>query len=171
MNSLPILHPLIRFKSIVDITVKDLDGLNIKGIALDVDNTLAHDGKPEPFDGVLKWLRMVQDAGIKMIVVSNNSAKRVTPFAEALNLPFVSRAKKPLPVGFIKAARRMDIKCSETAAIGDQIFTDILGANLCGMKSVLVDPRKLETQWLFRIKRYFERPVLRSYDRRHNVKK
>lgn len=161
-----LLLPNYRFNRITDITAQDFAAMGIKAVALDVDNTLARHNVPEPLDGVRAWLRKMQAQGIKMLIVSNNKALRVSPFARGLELEFISRAAKPLPLGFVRCARRLKIRCRELAVVGDQIYTDIMGANLCGAVSVLVNPVDFENGWSFKARRRLERPVLRRYEAR-----
>ena len=105
----------------------------------------------------------MKSVGIKLLIVSNNKAERVTPFAETLGLHFVPNGAKPLPKGFKQAIaelRAEGIPKNRIAAVGDQIFTDILGANLAGIRSVFVYPIEFETSLPFRFKRTIEKPLL-----------
>ena len=82
-------------------------------------------------------------------------------FCEKINLPFVAPSLKPLPFGFLKAVKRVDEKKKNVALVGDQIFTDIMGANLSGMKSILLEPIQAEVDQKFIVfKRKIERPLL-----------
>lgn len=161
-----LLLPDYRFQKITEITAKDFAEMGIKAAALDVDNTLAPHNQPEPLEGVRQWLEEMQARGYRMVIVSNNKAARVHPFAGGLGLEYMTRAAKPLPAGFVRCAGRLGIPCRELAVIGDQIYTDILGANLCGAVSVLVAPVSLEHGWSFRARRRLEKPVLQRYERR-----
>jgi len=154
--------PIFYYRQITDITPDDLLSLGIKAIMLDVDNTLAHHGEPEPFGGVLDWLSVMKEAGFKLVIISNNGKKRVGPFARALGLDCASSAAKPLPLGFWLAARRVGVKIRECAVIGDQIFSDVMGANLAGAKPILVQPRGTDPSRGIRFKRRLERPILKK---------
>lgn len=161
-----LLLPDYRFNRITDITAEDFAAMGIKAVALDVDNTLAPHNNPEPLEGVREWLAGMQALGIKTLIVSNNKAVRVSPFADGLGLEFTTRAAKPLPIGFIRCAKKLKIRCRELAVVGDQIYTDIMGANLCGAVSVLVNPVEFENGWSFKVRRRLERSVLRRYEAR-----
>ena len=137
--------------------------MNIKGLILDVDNTLTTHDNPIPLDGVKNWLKEMQSAGIKMMIVSNNSAERVTPFAEMLGLDFVPNGKKPLSKGFREAVKIMGLHKKQIAVIGDQLFTDILGGNLFKIKTILVTPIELEKKGFLKFKRIIEKPILKHY--------
>ena len=152
--------PTYVFNDITEITVDFLNKKHIKGLMLDLDNTLTTHNNPVPPQTSIKWLDKMREAGIKMMIVSNNSAERVTPFAQALGLPFVPKGKKPLPVGYSQAKNEMGLDKNELAAVGDQIFTDVLGSNLCGVRSLFVFPIELETSLPFRFKRFCERLFL-----------
>ncbi|MDR0986239.1 MAG: YqeG family HAD IIIA-type phosphatase [Ruminococcus sp.] len=154
--------PWAVYESAWDITPEFLKKNGIKAIFLDIDNTLSAHCADKPFPEVSAWLERIKSAGIKVILVSNNHYPRIKPFAERLGLPFVTDAKKPLPVGYKKALSQLKIKKGEAAAIGDQIFTDILGANLAGIKSIFVFPKIPETSLPFRFKRAIEKPLLPS---------
>ena len=78
-------------------------------------------------------------------------------------------AMKPLPIGYLRAARRLKVKCRECVIVGDQIFTDVVGANLCGMKSVLLDPIEPEDGLTFKVRRFFERGLRKKFQSRTDV--
>lgn len=158
-----IFRPTYALKKITDITPSALKKRGIKALILDVDNTLTTHNNPAPAEGVPEWIEEMKSAGIKLIIVSNNSTERVTPFAEMLGLSFVPNGAKPLPIGFKRAAaelRVVGVPKNRIAAVGDQIFTDILGANLAGIRSIFVYPIEFETSLPFKLKRAAEKPLL-----------
>ncbi len=155
-----IFKPTYVFDKIGDITPGFLKRRRIKGLILDLDNTLTTHNNPTPPQSSLDWIEKMRAAGIKLMIVSNNSAERVTPFARQLGLDFIERGAKPLPVGYIKAKRAMGLENKELAAVGDQIFTDILGCNLMGIRSLFVFPIEPETSLPFRFKRGIEKYFL-----------
>lgn len=148
------------FKKTTDITPEFLKKNNIKGLILDLDNTLTTHDNPQPAEGVLDWLQLMKESGIKLMIVSNNHAPRVQPFADMLELSFVSEGKKPLTKGFTEAVKLMGLSKKEVAAVGDQIFTDVLGANLFGIKMLYVVPIEHEKTTFFKVKRKLEKPFL-----------
>ena len=155
-----------------DITADNLRVLNVKGLILDIDNTLTTHDHPVPDDRILEWLDQMRKAGIQLILLSNNHPPRVAPFAQKLDLAFEADAKKPLQAGYRRAAAAMGLSPSQTAVVGDQIFTDILGANLAGMPSFLVEPFQMEPFLRFRLKRFLEKGILKRYrkkERRKNL--
>ena len=149
-----------------DITADNLRVLNVKGLILDIDNTLTTHDHPVPDDRILEWLDQMRKAGIQLILLSNNHPPRVAPFAQKLDLAFEADAKKPLPGGYRRAAAAMGLSPSQTAVVGDQIFTDVMAGNLAGIRTVLVEPFHLEKTWTFRLKRRVESVVFhRDYSK------
>lgn len=148
------------FRRVTDITPEILAKMGIKGLILDLDNTLTTHDNPVPGEGVLDWLDSMKQNNIRLMIVSNNHAPRVKPFAEMLGLDFVSEGKKPLTKGFSEAQKKMGLPKNEIAAVGDQIYTDVLGANLFGIRMLFVTPIEQEKTVFFKIKRKLEVPFL-----------
>lgn len=154
-------YPTLYRRRITDLTAEDLRRLGVQGILLDVDNTLTTHDNPQLQPEVTQWLDAMRRAGFALTVVSNNRDERVRPFAEVIGLAYQARAAKPLPRGYRAAAASMGLAPRQCVAVGDQIFTDILGANLAGMTSVLLEPIELEVEQKFIVfKRRFERVLL-----------
>jgi len=162
--------PHERYRRITDIPVGHFAAIGKRALILDIDNTLTTHDNPVPGEGVLEWLAAVREAGVRCILLSNNSPARVRPFARALGLPFEAEAKKPLSEGCRRACRSMGVSRRETALIGDQIFTDVLAGRLGGLHTILVDPIEPEATRFFRLKRRMERPFLRRFERRKRKK-
>jgi len=150
------------FRRTVDISPAFLKKHGIKGLILDVDNTLTTHDNPVPAEGIREWLDTMRAEGIKLIIVSNNHPERVRPFADPLGLDFVSDSGKPLRRGYKAALKKMGLKASETAAVGDQLFTDVWGANISGVTMLYVEPIELEpkSKRFIRFKRVLEKPFL-----------
>lgn len=151
--------------SVRQITPELLERMGIKGLLLDIDNTLTTHDNPVPAEGVEEWTARMRSAGIQLRLVSNNHPPRVEPFAARLGIPCICDSKKPLSDGFRRAAEDMGLKRNELCVVGDQIYTDILGANLFGVKSIYVPPMEMERTNFFKFKRKMEKPFLpRKYD-------
>lgn len=161
-----IFYPHERHPTILDISPEALVQSGFRGVILDVDNTLTTHDNPVPSDGVLAWLQSAREAGLKLIILSNNSAERVRLFAALLGLDFESNGRKPLPTGYRRALARLGLKKNQAVAIGDQIFTDVLGARLAGIYCIFVNPIEPERTRFFRFKRRLERPILSRFERR-----
>lgn len=161
------LKPDYRFNRITDIDENFFRENGIKNIILDIDNTLTRHGSQEIPEKVKAWLKARKEEGKGLVLLSNNSEERVRPFSEVLGLPFVWKAAKPLRKGYVEVLKRFGWKREETVSIGDQLFTDILGANVSGIRSVLVEPFHKEDGWFFGFKRKAEEIILkgkRKYD-------
>ena len=159
--------PTLYRRRITDVTVEDLRRLDVDCLLLDVDNTLTTHDAPDLTDEVKAWLAQMGEAGFALVIVSNNSAERVAPFAEKIGLSFYAHARKPLPFGFRAAAKQAGANRKQCVVIGDQIFTDMLGANLAGIPCILLEPIQFETKQKFIVfKRKIEKPMLNSRKQR-----
>ncbi|TEB06623.1 Pyrophosphatase PpaX [Pelotomaculum schinkii] len=153
---LKILYPKLYASSLVEIEPELLEKLGLKGILLDLDNTIVRRDSNRYSEEVGEWLRELRARGFRLGIVSNNSRQRVGAVARLLDLPAVHRAVKPLVSPFRRAMNMLGTKPAETALIGDQIFTDIFGGNLCGLYTILVVPLKGKEFWGTRL---FSRPL------------
>lgn len=163
---MPLFKPRLMADKMIDLDIDFFRSVGCKAILLDVDNTMTTHDNPTPAEGVIEWIDEMKSHGLKLIIVSNNSAERVAPFAEKIGLDFVAKGAKPLAKGFREACRRIDVKPKEAVAIGDQIYTDIIGGNLLGAYTVLTVPYELEDKAFFKVKRFLEKPVIASYKRK-----
>ncbi|MGN1098068.1 MAG: YqeG family HAD IIIA-type phosphatase [Clostridia bacterium] len=148
--------------SILDITPEYLRERGLRGIILDIDNTLIGHNVPIPNSDVMALLERYRINGIKMCVVSNNRRERVAAFCEKIGVPdFVWDALKPAARGYTEAAEIMKLRPDETAAVGDQIFTDVWGARRAGCYAVLLKPIHKGGEGAFiAFKRILEKPIL-----------
>ena len=156
--------PNYIFKSVTDITPEFLEVSHIKALLLDVDNTLsvAHANKTLR-GGVPEWLSLMRENDISMMILSNAKTKRAKLFADSVALDVIGLSAKPLPFGYIRAIKKLGLKRKNVAMVGDQIFTDILGGKLAGVKTVWVTDITPEDTKFFKIKRYFERIMLKRW--------
>lgn len=147
------LFPCIRYSSIYKIDIQGLKTKGIRLLLLDLDNTLVPYGAKEPGEALLRWLADLKAEGIHPFILSNSrKEKRVPELAEKMGIPFLRRAGKPRRKGFQEAMKEMGRGHAETAMVGDQIFTDVWGANRLGIQSILVRPLQLDNP--FRVLRY-----------------
>ena len=158
------LKPHFIINTITDITVDFLRENNIEVLLLDVDNTLsvAHKNKTLR-SGVKEWLERIQKSGIKLIVLSNAKAKRAKAFAKSIGLDAVGLAAKPLPFGYLKAVKNLNESKRTTAVVGDQIFTDVFGGRLAGIKTILVTDITPEQTLSFKIRRKIEQKLRKRW--------
>jgi len=159
------LKPHFIINTITDITVDFLRENSIDALLLDVDNTLsvAHKNKTLRI-GVVEWLESMQKSGIKLIVLSNAKAERAKAFAKSIGLDAVGLAAKPLPFGYLKAVKILEKSKGTTAVVGDQIFTDILGGRLAGIKTILVTDINPEQTLSFKIRRKIEQKLRKRWE-------
>ncbi len=157
------LKPKFKFNKITDISLGFLKENEISALLLDVDNTLSTHHGQQLTDGLEAWLNEMKNGAITLLVISNSKEKRVKPFCEKIGLPYISLALKPLPFGFLRAIKTVQIKRESIGVVGDQIFTDSLGGNLVGIKTILLDPILPEDGFSFKIRRRLEKKLLEKY--------
>ncbi len=134
------LRPSLFVDSVLKLRPQTLTACGIRGLVLDLDNTLLPWGEEEFPRGLLAWLGEVRLAGLAACVVSNNKRRRVERLASALGVSWIHGAGKPRGRGFRAAMAIMGTAPRETAVVGDQIFTDVFGGNRLGLFTVLVTP-------------------------------
>jgi len=154
-----------------DIEPEYLQDNYIKGIIVDVDNTLVPWNVAHATEEVIHWLEKMKDANIKVTIFSNNNEDRVTLFADPLNTPYIYKARKPLRHAFEKARKEMGLAKSEVAVIGDQLLTDILGGNRVGFYTILVDPLVTSDASITTFNRNVERMILNYFYREGKLKR
>jgi HAD superfamily phosphatase (TIGR01668 family) len=156
---------------ITDIDIDALVQAGVRGLLLDVDNTLTTHDNPDLSPAVREWLQKAEQAGISAVIVSNNRAARARPFAEAIGLPFVAKARKPLRSGFRRAAALLGLQPEQCLVIGDQVFTDVLGARWSGIACIQVLPIEAEKgQHFIAFKRMLEKPIVKRFMRKQKEK-
>ena len=132
-------QPKMYFRIIEDIAIKTLQKRNIKGLILDIDNTLVPPHTPEADEKAKRFVYRMQEE-FKICIVSNNIYERAEKFANSFPVDFICDGNKPAKRPFLLALEKLKLEPHEIAVIGDQIFTDVWGANRMGMVSVLVNP-------------------------------
>lgn len=133
-------YPKLYVSSIFEIEPGFLESMGLKGILLDLDNTIIRRDSDSFTPEVIDWVTRMRDRDFTLGIVSNNSRKRVSSIAGEHSIPSVYRAIKPWIKPFRKALNMLGTAPEETALIGDQIFTDIFGGNLAGLYTILVVP-------------------------------
>ncbi|MBQ7433323.1 MAG: YqeG family HAD IIIA-type phosphatase [Lachnospiraceae bacterium] len=157
-------YPSARVASSYDIAYEALYQTGIRGLIYDIDNTLVPHGAPADEKAVALFARL-HEIGFQTCLISNNQLPRVAPFAQAVDSMFVEDAHKPSMKNYQKAMQLMGTDTDSTYFIGDQLFTDIYGANRTGIPSILVSPIHPKEEIQIVLKRYLERIVLFFYDR------
>lgn len=163
-----VFYPQYKYNIITDITPEDLKNMGVLGIAVDIDNTTAYDNADILIEGVPEWVKLMQNSGIKICVLSNAYPERAEKIADMTGADFfVGYAIKPLPYGYLKAAHKLKLPLKKVAMIGDQLFTDISGANFLKMKSIYVSPIEKEIRSVksFEFRRNMEKRIFEKQDK------
>ncbi len=152
--------PTYIIKSVEKIPFVLLERDNIKGLIFDVDNTIATMGKGIT-EECYKWIEEAKSLGYKICILSNTvNVKKVRRIMNDLGIMGLCFAKKPSTKGFEMALNLLELKKEEVIMVGDQIFTDIWGANRFGIKSILVGPISKKEGPFTLIKRPIEKIIL-----------
>ena len=169
------LFPYDTASTVFDIDYEGLYELGYRGLLFDIDNTLVHHGEDSTPE-VDALIRGLTERGFSVLLLSDNDEARVRRFVKNMDVAFLSDAGKPDPAAYRRACEMLGLRVEQAVMIGDQLFTDIRGANRCGMASILVDfIRQPQERWLG-WRRYAQfvlmavyrvvRPALPSFERR-----
>lgn len=151
------------FDNITEVSPLYLKEKGIRGVILDIDNTLIGHNVPIPDKKTLAHLRLFEKEGLKLCVVSNNTYERVKDFSEKIDVKyFVHDALKPRSRGYNLASEEMQLPMERIAAIGDQVFTDVWGAKRSGCLAILTKPLHKGGEGFFiALKRLLEKPFIK----------
>ena len=134
------LRPTLTVQAVHDVTPHLLQRYDLRAVMVDLDDTLVASGKDELNGDFRTWVESLHGADIPILILSNGHKTRVGHWAKTLEVQGLHLVGKPFPYGFRRGLRVLGTGAEETAMIGDQLFTDVLGANLLGMTSILVTP-------------------------------
>lgn len=159
--------PSLRAGSVLDVTAELLLEHGIRGVILDLDNTLVPWHGQEVAPEIAEWVAALSSAGLRMCIVSNTHRPgRLGELASILGVGWVPSGGKPRRRGFYRAMAEMHTTAVDTAVVGDQVMTDIWGGNRCGLLTILVDPLSQVEFWGTKvISRNVERMLLRGLER------
>ena len=135
-------------KELTDITEQKLQMLGVRLLMLDFDNTIVPYTTNIPSKKMEEWLQRMRQSDIQLCVVSNSKRDRVKLFCRKYGIDCITHAKKPFSKGITECLERYDIPKEHCALVGDQIFTDTLGANCAGVTSILVEAINNHNIWL-----------------------
>jgi HAD superfamily phosphatase (TIGR01668 family) len=152
--------------SVYDIPWEDWYRRGIRGVIFDIDNTLVpHDAPAD--ERAMALFERFRKLGMKTCLLSNNKEPRVAAFAEKVGgTDYIYKAHKPATKNYYKAMERMGTTAQTTLFVGDQLFTDVWGANLAGIYGILVKPIDPKEEIQIILKRYPEKLVLYFYEKR-----
>jgi uncharacterized protein len=131
----------------------------IRGVILDLDNTVVAWNARTPSPEAQAWVRRLLAEGVRVCIVSNNFSGRTQAIGDLLGVPVVAGAVKPIPWAFRRAMAIMGTPPARTALVGDQLFTDVLGGNILGLYTILVEPLSTQEFPTTRLVRRLERLV------------
>lgn len=158
---LSFLEPHLYLSNVFELDADRLSQLGLRGLLLDVDSTLKDHHATEFPAAVHTWIKMLRAEGFRLCLLSNGKHRRIGELARQLELPFVAQAFKPLPRGCHRAMKMLELMPRQTAMVGDQLFADVLAGRLAGLYTILVRPTSPDEPWFTRIKRPFERLLIR----------
>ncbi len=166
------LYPNEIYDKLEDVSVEKLINNNIKGVILDVDNTLIDKTTQVLSDAKIKWVKLVIENNIKVCILSNTLKKeKIQYVSKQLGIPYFMFATKPLKRGFKKCIKLFNLQPNQICTIGDQIFTDVLGGNKMGMYTIYVYPINPEDCSITTaLKRPLERKIVNKYLKKEGIK-
>ncbi|MGX6971267.1 YqeG family HAD IIIA-type phosphatase [Vagococcus bubulae] len=159
--------PTWMVDKIYNITPAQLKSKGIDAVLTDLDNTLIAWNNPDGTPELLDWIQRMKEANIPVIVVSNNKESRIKRAVESLGLDYVSRAMKPFNKGFKEVEKRYNLPAKHLVMIGDQLMTDVKGANSAGIRTILVKPIVETDAWNTRINRAMEKKIMLHLLKKH----
>lgn len=157
--------PDVIVDKLTDIMPEMLQSKGIGFLMLDFDNTIVPYTSNEPTPEMEAWLKMMAESQIGICIVSNSKRDRVVKFCRARGLACITHSKKPFPKGIKQCREQFGFEMSRAALAGDQIYTDVLGANCAGAVSILVTPIHLHNIWLY-LRHVAEKPFIAIGKRR-----
>ena len=134
--------------ALTDLTPELLRDMGVRLLMLDFDNTIVPYTTSVPTDAMVRWLQAMNASDIQICIVSNSHKDRVPVFCQEYGLDCITHAKKPFSKGIRACLGRYQIPAAQAALVGDQIYTDTLGANCAGVQSILVRAIDNHTFWL-----------------------
>lgn len=159
---LKMFYPYEYVKSVFDIDYDKLYALGYRGVIFDIDNTLVHHGENSTPE-VDELFRQIHSVGLKTLLLSNNNTERIERFLRNIDSLYISDADKPKADNYYKAVSMLGLEQNEVVFVGDQLFTDIYGANKCGIANILVKFLQYETETKIGKKRTLEKYILKFY--------
>ncbi len=158
---LRLVTPDLFVESVAAIDPAMLRERGVEGLVMDLDCTLCDWRATSIPPSTRVWIDGMRSAGLRLCILSNGGKARVTPLADQLGIPCVTRAAKPLTYGLHAALAKLGLPADRVAVIGDQLFTDVMVGRLAGATTILVRPTSDVEAWVTRIKRPLERVILR----------
>lgn len=153
------LLPTVIADSVTELSASYLQGRGIRLLMLDFDNTIVPYTTSDPTVQMRQWLQSIRDSDIALCVVSNSRKARVREFCDAYGLDCITHARKPFSAGIRKCMAQYNMEPQQCALVGDQIYTDVLGARSAGVQAILVRAIHNHTVWL-KLRHVAEKPFI-----------
>ena len=138
----------MQIDAVTSLTAEQLRRLGVRLLMLDFDNTIVPYTTDIPTKKMLSWLQEMNESDVQICVVSNSKNQRVRRFCHIYHIDCITHARKPFSDGIVRCLEKYNMRPEESALAGDQIFTDTLGANVVGVKSILVKAIDNHNIWL-----------------------
>ncbi len=164
-----LLMPDYMFRTFDEITPAFLQGLGVRAVLSDIDNTLAPYEQAEPDDRIASWIADLAKAGIGIAFVSNNDRERVELFNRTLGVPAYGKSGKPFKKNLVRAMEDLGADRESTVFLGDQLLTDALAGHNLGVPVLIVPPIRDKKNAFFRFKRWLEKPTVQKYKKQHGI--
>ncbi len=159
-KSLRVIRPDLFADRLAGVSLDRLAADGVRALIVDLDNTLVGYGCNEIARENADWIAEAKRRGFAVVLVSNNFTERVNRVSAEVGVPAIAGALKPLPHGFWRALTILGASKAQTIVVGDQLFTDVVGARLAGLRVILTRPIE-SRDWIgTRVLRFFERMVL-----------
>lgn len=162
---LKIFEPDEYVKSVFEIDFEALYNRGFCGVVFDIDNTLVYQDE-DSNEKVGRLFEKLRSLGFKTVILSNNSEERVSRFSKSISSPYLSRARKPFKSGYIRALRLIGVEKRQAVFVGDRLLTDILGAKRAGIRCILVEYIKKDSEKPNVIRKLEARLYKRQYGKR-----
>jgi HAD superfamily phosphatase (TIGR01668 family) len=150
-----------------EVTPDFLASLGVRGLLIDIDNTLAPYEQPTSDEHHRAWFEALDAAGIRTALISNNHRSRVDEFNKTLGREAYWHSAKPFGKTFKRVMKGWELPREQVAVLGDQLLTDAIGAKALGLRVIIVPPIRDKKTVFVRFKRWLERPYIRAYHKRH----
>lgn len=158
-------YPVYCVRSVYELDEKFYSSNGIKAVIFDIDNTLVTHDTPTPPEELMEYFGRLSQWGVKYAIASNNKRSRVELFCRNLGVPYYHRAAKPLKICLKRLLRYFGVEAKSVCLVGDQLFTDVFGANRMGFLSVLVTAVGEDETGFVSFKRVFERMLMKQYNK------
>ena len=161
--------PFAHATSIYEIDPEFFVKHGVKTLFIDLDNTLDSFKAREPQERTVELIANLKKAGLTPVMISNNKAKRVGPYAKALGIEYLSSARKPFASKILKEMERRGLSNDDVMLVGDQMMTDVLAGHRAKIRVVLTEKIVKEDQWTTHINRLFDRPIRKYHKKKGNL--